>query len=156
MSPIKKLPLKVRYARGKVRHLASPLIWFPLGIICLLGVLVWELSVNPELLEEEEGLAENNAAGEELSADEVNAIAADIDSSAFLLQELEKNEPTNQSQIAVPTNVLEEYMQEKDSDLRLLERTQKELTSIYENSKIPGEIGSFLENQNSNYGTTFN
>jgi hypothetical protein len=149
MSPQKKLPLKVRYTRAKFRHLASPLLWFPLGIICLLGVFIWELSVNPELLEEELA-GENGETGEELSAAEISAIAADIDSSEFLLQELESNAPKKQP-IALPKAILEDYIDENGRTLTLLEKTERELYSIYE--KIGREESTGIltgENPNNN------
>ncbi len=150
MSPQKKLPLKVRYTRAKVRHLASPLLWFPLGIICLLGVFIWELSVNPELLEEELA-GENGEIEKELSAAEISAIAADIDSSEFLLQELESNAPVNPPRVVLPKAVLEEYMDENGRTLTLLEKTQKELYSIYEKIGREESTGTFTgENPNNN------
>lgn len=159
MSSLKKLPLKVRYTRAKVRHLASPLFWFPLGVICLLGVFIWERSVNPELLEidSEELAGENGETGEELSAAEISAIAADIDSSEFLLQELESNTPANPQPVALPKAVLEEYIDKNGRTLTLLEKTEKELYSIYKKIGRQENTGTFTgENPNSllNLGIT--
>ena len=150
MSPQKKLPRKIRYTRAKFRHLASPLLWLPLGIICFLGVFIWELSVNPELLEEE--LAqENGGTEEELSPDDISAIAADIDSSEFLLQELESNPRSNPQPITLPKALSEEYIDENGRTLTLLEKTEKELYSIYKKIGREENTGTFTgENPNNN------
>ena len=148
MSPQKKLPLKIRYTKAKFRHLASPLLWFPLGIICLLGVFIWELSVNPELLEEDLA-GENGETEQELSAAEISAIAADIDSSEFLLQELESNARANPQPVELPKALLEE--DGKDRSLSVLERTEKELYSIYKKIGREESTGTLTgENPNNN------
>jgi hypothetical protein len=129
-----KLPLKVRYTRGKFRHLASPLFWFPLGIISLLVVFIWQISINPELLQTEidqlptEG---SDVEEKEMSEAELNAIAADIDSSEFLLKELETNTPPANLPVIPRKAVLDDYIDENGKSLTLLEKTQQELSDIY-------------------------
>lgn len=128
-----KLPLKVRYTRGKFRHLASPLFWFPLGIISLLVVFIWQISINPELLEIDQLQTEDRDVEEkEISPADLNAIAADIDSSEFLLKELEANAPVANMPVIPPKAVLDDYIDENGKSLTLIEKTQQELSGIYE------------------------
>lgn len=77
-----------------VRSWAQLKIWGPIGILSLLGVFVWQMFNHPEWFQVEQrqqNLTEN-ALTNELS-DEERAIAAEIDSSDFLLKELESNSP---------------------------------------------------------------
>jgi len=129
-----KLPLKVRYTRGKFRHLASPLFWFPLGIISLLVVFIWQISINPELLQTETDQLPTEGSDveeKEMSEAELNAIAADIDSSQFLLKELETNTPPANLPVVPRKAVLDDYIDENGKSLTLLEKTQQELSDIY-------------------------
>lgn len=155
MSTPEKLPPKARYARAKFRHLTSPLLWFPLGILSLLVVFIWQLSVDTELLETEaEKLPGENGqvAEEELSADDLSAIAAEIDSSEFLLEELESSENARSNRpIVLQKAILDDYMDENGNTLTLLEKTQKELSSIYEKIGREESTGNLLgENRNNN------
>lgn len=147
MSTTEKLPPKARYARAKFRHLTSPLLWFPLGILSLLVVFIWQLSVDTELVEvENEQVAE-----EELSADDLSAIAAEIDSSEFLLEELESSENTVERPVVLQKSILDYYKDEKGKTLTLLEKTQQELSSIYERVGTEESTGNLLgENRNNN------
>ncbi|MDY6802457.1 MAG: hypothetical protein SXA11_01430 [Cyanobacteriota bacterium] len=148
MSNPEKLSPKARYARAKFRHLTSPLLWFPLGILSLLVVFIWQLSVDTELVEGDTELV----AEEELSAEDLSAIAAEIDSSEFLKEELESNVNVTTNTPIIPQKaILDDYIDENGKTLTLLEKTQKELYSIYEKTGREENRGSLLgENRNNN------
>lgn len=132
MSPIKKLPNSVRYTRGKFRHLGSPLFWGPLGIVCFMLVFVWTLSLHPEWLQIEDEEFDDRTTIEGISP-EASAIAADIDSSVFLLKELEFNaQAQNQAPILSGKDLLEEYRQRNRDRNSQFEESTREIYSIYE------------------------
>lgn len=154
MSAPEKLSPKARYARARFRHLTSPLLWFSLGIFSLLVVFIWQLSVDTELLETE---AENllgesgEVAEEELSTEDLNAIAAEIDSSEFLFEELESRENATNRPVVPQKAILDDYIDKNGNTLTLLEKTQQELYSIYEKIGREENTENLLrENRNNN------
>ena len=50
MSYPKKSPNSIRYIRARFSHLIKPSVWGPSGVILLVLLFAWELSVNPKRL----------------------------------------------------------------------------------------------------------
>lgn len=76
---------------AKLKAIARPRVWGPIGVISLVSIFVWEVSENPELyrIDWESETSESGLSPEEL------AIAAEIDSSGLLIEELRLNSPEN-------------------------------------------------------------
>lgn len=72
---------------AKLQAIAKPRVWGPIGVISLVSVFVWQVSENPDLYKADPA-PETSASG--LSPEEM-AIAAEIDSSELLMQELRNN-----------------------------------------------------------------
>ncbi|MGE5657844.1 MAG: hypothetical protein ACM37W_14660 [Actinomycetota bacterium] len=93
MSAFKRRPPSLRYLKARLRPLAQPLLWGPVLVVALGMLALWELSVNPEWLntEDEVVTASSNPSGNgEISAED-SAIAADIDTSSVLVEELNRS-----------------------------------------------------------------
>lgn len=89
MSSFKRFT-SVRYLIARLRHWTQPAVWAPLAVLCAGGVFIWEASVNPERLRidgEEEAASNNSGSLPGLSAED-SAIAAEIDSLAVLVNQL--------------------------------------------------------------------
>ncbi len=94
MSKLKPRSESSRSLAARVRSLTQLRILGPIGFLTLLGAFVWQLSDHPEWFQvnTEQPNVADTALSRELS-DEERAIAAEIDSSNFLLKELEANSP---------------------------------------------------------------
>lgn len=111
MSHPKPTSPAVRKIRAKLRNYTRPFVWGSVVILGLLTLLIWEFSNNPERfyllnLEEEEEELEvgNEAEGLMEISPEDSAIAADIDSSAVLLNDLNQQQPLPQIPLSNPRN----------------------------------------------------
>lgn len=96
MLPVHKhLPPKTPYWIARLKTVLNPLVWGPLGIMALVSLFVWELSVHPEWLNVEgedssvAGLENNN---QTLSKDQ-RATLAEIDSLPVLVEQLKIPDP---------------------------------------------------------------
>jgi len=98
MSSFKRFT-SVRYLIARLRHWAQPAVWAPLAVLCAGGVFIWEASVNPERLRidgEEEAASNNSGSLPGLSAED-SAIAAEIDSLAVLVNQLNGSTSSEQN-----------------------------------------------------------
>ncbi|MCT7957563.1 hypothetical protein [Laspinema palackyanum] len=97
----------VRKIRAQLRHYTRPFVWGSVLILGLLTLLIWEFSHNPEqfylfsLEDDEEMELGNEPEGGMGISPEDSAIAADIDSSAVLLNDL--NQMQQPAPIPLPT-----------------------------------------------------
>ncbi|MGB3511763.1 MAG: hypothetical protein WBA93_21505 [Microcoleaceae cyanobacterium] len=107
MPPIKKLPNSIRYLKARFSHLTKPLVWGPIGVASLVLLFAWELSVHPEwlIIEDDDDLPLNSNNITELSPEEA-AIAADIDNSSVLSEELETYKQLKINPLVIPTENL--------------------------------------------------
>src|SRR4028119_1634765 len=99
MSSFKRFPTSVRYLIVRLRHWTQPTVWAPLAVLCAGGVFIWEASVNPERLSidgEEEAASNNSGSLPGLSAED-SAIAAEIDSLAVLVDQLNGSTSSEQN-----------------------------------------------------------
>ncbi|MGL5196553.1 MAG: hypothetical protein ACRC8Y_23425 [Chroococcales cyanobacterium] len=99
MSHPKQTSPAVRKIRAKLRHYTRPFVWGSVLILGLLTLLIWEFSNNPErfylftLEDDEEMELGNESEGVRRLSPEDSAIAAEIDSSMVLLNDLNQMEP---------------------------------------------------------------
>ncbi|EKD09613.1 MULTISPECIES: hypothetical protein [Limnospira] len=93
---------------AKLKAIAQPRVWGPIGVISLVSIFVWEVSENPELyrIDWEPETSESGLSPEEL------AIAAEIDSSGLLLEELRRNNPEDVSLFNNPIQGGEDVFEE--------------------------------------------
>ncbi|MBO0350196.1 hypothetical protein J0895_13955 [Phormidium pseudopriestleyi FRX01] len=100
----------VRKIRAKLRNYTRPFVWGSVLILGLLTLLIWDFSNNPErfyllsLEDEEESEVGNEPEGWIGMSPEDSAIAADIDSSSVLINELKQMQPPPQIQLPTPRN----------------------------------------------------
>jgi len=73
----------------RLRAIAKPRIWGPVGVISLVSVFVWQVSEHPDWYQVE---VEPEISADGLTAEE-RAIAAEIDSSGLLVEELHLGKP---------------------------------------------------------------
>jgi hypothetical protein len=94
MSKLKPTSESTRSLAARVRSLTQLRIIGPIGILTLLGIFVWQLSDHPEWFQvnTEQPNRPDTTLSNQLS-DEERAIAAEIDSSNLLLEELETTAP---------------------------------------------------------------
>ncbi len=94
MSKLKPPSQSNRSIAARLRSLTQLRILGPIGILTLLGIFVWQLSDHPEWFQvnTDQPNTPDTALSNSLS-DEERAIAAEIDSSNLLLEELEANSP---------------------------------------------------------------
>lgn len=110
MSHPKPTSPAVRKIRAKLRNYTRPFVWGSVLILGLLTLLIWEFSNNPEgfyllnLEDEEELEVGNEPEGWMEMSPEDSAIAADIDSSAVLLNDLKQMEPPPPIPLLTPSN----------------------------------------------------
>ncbi|MGL5083587.1 MAG: hypothetical protein ACRC8A_19060 [Microcoleaceae cyanobacterium] len=110
---LKKLaPKSIAALKPQVHPLMRPRFWGPIGILLILGGVFWELAENPERFQ----VSGNSSSppidgnlGQRLT-DEDKAIAADIDSSGLLIQELQEFEPMSTDLINNPILVKEQAL----------------------------------------------
>ncbi|MGB3536144.1 MAG: hypothetical protein WBA13_21830 [Microcoleaceae cyanobacterium] len=83
-----------RSRAARLRSLSQLRTLGPVGIVTLLGIFVWQLSEHPEWFQvnDPQPNSPNTVLSNQLS-DEERSIAAEIDSSTFLLEELDTNAP---------------------------------------------------------------
>ena len=89
----KKLPSSIRYFRARFSHLTKVSVWGPIGVVSLVLLFVWELSMHPEWLtleNDDNSVSNGNTISENLSAEEISIIS-DIDNSSVLIEELKIN-----------------------------------------------------------------
>ncbi|MDT9341459.1 hypothetical protein VV11_019320 [Trichodesmium erythraeum 21-75] len=89
----KKLPSSIRYFRARFSHLTKVSVWGPIGVVSLVLLFVWELSMHPEWLtleNDDNSVSNGNTISENLSAEEISIIS-DIDNSSVLIEELKSN-----------------------------------------------------------------
>lgn len=107
MSHTKPPSSSVRKIRAKLRNYTRPFVWGSVLMLGLLTLLIWEFSNNPEqfylssLEDDEEYELDNEPEGWMGISPEDSAIAADIDSSAVLLNDLNQMQPP--PQLPLPT-----------------------------------------------------
>ena len=89
MPPSNQLPASLRYLRARLRPLTRPPVWGGAIFISVVGLVAWEYSVNPDLLQSSEhnAVTESKSNNPSLSPED-SAIGADIDSSPVLAREL--------------------------------------------------------------------
>lgn len=92
MSKLQSKSESRRTLAARVRSLTQLRILGPVSILTLLGIFVWQLSDHPEWFQvnDRQPNTPNTALSDQLS-DEERAIAAEIDSSNLLLEELDTN-----------------------------------------------------------------
>ncbi|MCL2930080.1 MAG: hypothetical protein O4751_15080 [Trichodesmium sp. St2_bin6] len=93
MSYPKKLPNSIRYFRARFSHLTKLSVWGPIGVVSLVLLFVWELSMHPEWLtleNDDNSVSNGNTISENLSAEEISMIS-DIDNLSVLIEELKIN-----------------------------------------------------------------
>lgn len=91
MSHFKRIPNSVHYLAGRLRAWTRPTILVPMVIFCAGGLLLWEVSVNPESIGRDEGeeVADLNPTDRDGGiSSEDSAIAAEIDTVPFLTNQL--------------------------------------------------------------------
>ncbi|MGK7919531.1 MAG: hypothetical protein AB4080_05935 [Trichodesmium sp.] len=91
----KKLPNSRRYFFARFSHLTKPLVWGPIGVVSLVLLFAWELSVNPEWLtieDDELEVSDRNSLTKNLTPEEIS-IVSDIDTSSVLIKDLESQKP---------------------------------------------------------------
>lgn len=87
----KKSSNSIRYFRARFRHLTKLSVWGPIGVVSLVVLFVWELSVHPEWLtieDDDNSSLNGNTITETLSPEEISVVS-DIDSSSVLIKDLE-------------------------------------------------------------------
>ncbi|MCT7983222.1 hypothetical protein NG796_07940 [Laspinema sp. A4] len=100
----------IRKIRARLRHYTRPFVWGSVLILGLLTLLIWEFSQNPEqfylfsLEEDEEMELGNELEGEMGMSPEDSAIAADIDSSSVLINDLKQIQPPPSLTLPTPRN----------------------------------------------------
>ena len=89
MPPSNQLPAPLRYLKARLRPLTRPPVWGGAIFVSVVGLVAWEYSVNPDLLQSSEhnAVAESKSNNPSLSPED-SAIGADIDSSPVLAREL--------------------------------------------------------------------
>ena len=89
MPPSNQLPASLRYLKARLRPLTRPPVWGGAIFVSVVGLVAWEYSVNPELLQSSEhnAVVESGSNNSSLSPED-SAIGADIDSSPVLAKEL--------------------------------------------------------------------
>ncbi|HEY9835619.1 MAG TPA: hypothetical protein V6D27_01775 [Vampirovibrionales bacterium] len=110
MSQLNSTSPAIRQIRARLRYYTRPFVWGSVLILGLLTLLIWEFSQNPEqfylfsLEEEEEMELGNELEGEMGMSPEDSAIAADIDSSSVLINDLKQIQPPPQLPLPTPRN----------------------------------------------------
>ncbi|CAD5954210.1 hypothetical protein PCC9214_02753 [Planktothrix tepida] len=91
MSIYKRLPELIRTVGEELQFLLQPRIWGSVSVVVVVGIFFWQFSEHPEWfsLDQESTLDSGNSASQ-LTPEE-QSIAADIDSSKVLLDELNHN-----------------------------------------------------------------
>ena len=90
MPPSNQLPASLRYLKARLRPLTRPPVWGGAIFVSVVGLVAWEYSVNPELLQSSEhsAVVESEKSNNPSLSPEDSAIGADIDSSPVLAKEL--------------------------------------------------------------------
>ncbi|MGB3404165.1 MAG: hypothetical protein WBA77_15890 [Microcoleaceae cyanobacterium] len=131
MSKLKSASESRRTLAARVRSLTQLRILGPVGILTLLGIFVWQLSDHPEWFQVNDRTPNtpNTALSDQLS-DEERSIAAEIDSSSLLLQELDSN--------ASPINPLNDPILAGEDLLKAVQQSQNQSNaSSTENLFLP-------------------
>ncbi len=91
MSIHKRLPESIRAVGEELRFLLQPQIWGSISVLTVVGIFFWQFSEHPEWFSlDQESTINNSSSGTQLTPEE-KSIAADIDSSKVLLDELNSN-----------------------------------------------------------------
>ncbi|MGC9524277.1 MAG: hypothetical protein ACP5D7_01915 [Limnospira sp.] len=101
----------------KLRAIAKPRIWGPVGVISFVGLFVWQVSEHPDWYQVE---AEPEVSSDGLTAEE-RAIAAEIDSSGLLAEQLHLGKPEDFNFFNTPIQGGEDVLEaarQPDSDDR--------------------------------------
>ncbi|VXD24469.1 conserved hypothetical protein [Planktothrix serta PCC 8927] len=111
MSIHKRLPESIRAVGEELQFLLQPRIWGSISVLTVVGIFFWQFSEHPEWFSlDQESTINNNSSGTQLTPEE-KSIAADIDSSKILLDELNSNNsfiaPLNTT-ITVETDLLKQ------------------------------------------------
>ena len=142
MSYPKKSPNSIRYIRARFSHLIKPSVWGPSGVILLVLLFAWELSVNPKRLtieDDNDSVLNSDTITENLSPEEIS-IMSDIDSSSVLMVELEtyNNNKLLISPLLTPQeNLLKRSKKEKQKNVI---KPEKYLGNPQPEIKIYGEV----------------
>lgn len=91
MSILEKASESIRVVTTKVKPLTQPRFWGSMGVTAVVVAFIWEVSEHPEWFELDDlkEAISNSGNFEDRLSQEERSIAADIDSSALLLEELE-------------------------------------------------------------------
>lgn len=111
MSIHKRLPESIRAFGEQLQFLRQPRVWGSISVLAIVGIFFWQFSENPELFSlDQQTLFDSENPASELTPEE-QSIAADIDSSKFLVKELKTDNteiiPVN-PMIQVETNLLKQ------------------------------------------------
>jgi hypothetical protein len=119
MSKLNSASESRRTLAARLRSLTQLRILGPVGILTLLGIFVWQLSDHPEWFQvnDSQPNTPNTALSDQLS-DEERSIAAEIDSSNLLLEELDTN--------ASPINPLNDPILAGEDLLRSAQQSQNQ------------------------------
>ncbi|MEB3884557.1 hypothetical protein [Lyngbya sp. CCY1209] len=101
----------------KLRAIAKPRIWGPVGVISFVGLFVWQVSEHPDWYQVEIG---SEVSTDGLTAEE-RAIAAEIDSSGLLAEQLHLGKPEDFNFFNTPIQGGEDVLEaarQPDSDDR--------------------------------------
>ncbi|MCT7988740.1 hypothetical protein [Laspinema olomoucense] len=126
----------IRKIRAQLRNYTRPFVWGSVLILGLLTLLIWQFSNNPEefylfSLEDEEEMELGNEPEEGIGISaEDSAIAADIDSSSVLINDLNQMQPPPSVSLPTPS----------DSDRRSpsTRRSQPNRTQSSTNTRLQG------------------
>lgn len=145
MPPIKKLPNSIRYLKARFSHLTKPLVWGPIGVASLVLLFAWELSVHPEwlIIEDDDDLPLNSNSITELSPEEA-AIAADIDNSSVLREELETYKQLKINPLVIPTENLLGQLQGETQKKYTSEQSTTEPEQYLTDPEPEAKINNFL------------
>ncbi len=94
MSILQKVPESIRAILTKLKPVTQLRFLGPVGITSLVIVFFWQVSQHPDWLQiEPDPVVSSDDNLEDRLSDEEKAVAAEIDSSGLLLQELQSNQP---------------------------------------------------------------
>lgn len=89
MSIHKRLPESIRSWSEKLQFIRQPRVWGSISVLAIVGIFFWQFSENPEWFSlDQQIIFDSDNPASELTPEE-QSIAADIDSSKFLVKELE-------------------------------------------------------------------
>ncbi len=111
MSIHKRLPESIRSWSEQLQFLRQPRVWGSISVLAIVGIFFWQFSENPELFSLDQQTIFDSENPASVLTPEEQSIAADIDSSEFLVKELKNNNteivPVN-PMIQVETNLLKQ------------------------------------------------